>query len=443
MFNLTKDYAISIGGVNVSSHSAIRQWLESTKINGMALGLENTFSILSSLNIDLSNTQIIHVAGSNGKGTLCSLMAACMSLNNDSNVLFSSPHLCRVEERIRINGKPTSKEEFDQAIEVVRISSEKKSINLTFFETTFLAAMVITSIVKPRFLILETGLGGRLDATRCAPADLAILTTITKEHTDVLGNDIYQIIREKAAIARPGKPLIAREMRIPNFQNTVIDCAANCANIELDEKPENVDCKFIQIDDNYTILQEAELLAREAFAILKIDPAKLPEAKNVVNWPARLQELDLPSGHRIILDAAHNPSGLIRVSNELIEMVKSKNIQDKLTLVFGTSPQQELEKMLSLINDFCRNFSNVEIYLTKPQGGRYPGIEPKDLATFDWIDCSIQIVDEVTIVIDNILARKPADVGTILSIGSLYLQGNILNHLGKNSDDDLHLLPKQ
>ena len=259
----------------------------------------------------------------------------------------------------------------------------------------------------------------------------------------MLGNDIYQIIREKAAIARPGKPLIAREMPIPNFQNTVIDCAANCANIELDEKPENVDCKFIQIDDNYTILQEAELLAREAFAILKIDATKLAEAKNIVNWPARLQELNLPSGHRIILDAAHNPSGLIRVSNELIEMARSKNVENKLTLIFGTSPQQELEKMVSLVNDFCRNFSDVEIYLTKPQGGRYPGIEPKDLATFDWIDCSIQIVDEVTIVIDNILARKPEDVGTILSIGSLYLQGNILNHLGKNSDDDLHLLPKQ
>ena len=434
---------MSIGGVNVSSHSTIRQWLESTKVNGMALGLENTFSILSSLNIDLSKTQIIHVAGSNGKGTLCSLMAASMSLNNDSNLLFSSPHLCRVEERIRINGKPVSKKEFDQAIELVRISSEKKSINLTFFETTFLAAMAITSTIKPKFLILETGLGGRLDATRCAPADLAILTTISKEHTDVLGNDIYQIIREKAAIARPGKPLIAREMPIPNFQNTVIDCAANCANIELDEKPENVDCKFIQIDDNYTILQEAELLAREAFAILKIDATKLAEAKNIVNWPARLQELNLPSGHRIILDAAHNPSGLIRVSNELIEMARSRNVENKLTLIFGTSPQQELEKMLSLINDFCRNFSDVEIYLTKPQGGRYPGIEPKDLATFDWIDCSIQIVDEVAIVIDNILARKPADVGTILSIGSLYLQGNILNHLGKNSDDDLHLLPKQ
>ena len=69
--------------------------------------------------------------------------------------------------------------------------------------------MIVTAEIKPKFLILETGLGGRLDATRCAPADLAILTSITKEHTDILGHDIYQIISEKAAIARPGKRIIA------------------------------------------------------------------------------------------------------------------------------------------------------------------------------------------------------------------------------------------
>ena len=87
----------------------------------------------------------------------------------------------------------------------------------------FLAAMVITAEVMPKFLILETGLGGRLDATRCAPADLSILTSITKEHTDILGDDIYQIIREKAAIARPGRIIIAREMEITNYRQTVTE----------------------------------------------------------------------------------------------------------------------------------------------------------------------------------------------------------------------------
>ena len=89
---------------------------------------------------------------------------------------------------------------FDNALHQVKDAAEKLSINPTF-ETTFLAAMVITAEVMPKFLILETGLGGRLDATS-APADLSILTSITKEHTDILGDDIYQIIREKAAIAK-------------------------------------------------------------------------------------------------------------------------------------------------------------------------------------------------------------------------------------------------
>ena len=409
----------------------------------MALGLQNTYAILSYLELDFDNTQIIHVAGSNGKGTLCSIIAASLCLSNQSNVLFSSPHLCRVEERIRLDGRPISKKMFDEGLYQLRDAAEKLSVNPTFFEITFLLAMIITAKIMPKFLILETGLGGRLDATRCAPADLCILTSITKEHTDILGDDIYQIIREKAAIARPSKTIIAREMKITNYRKTVTESANNCSRSELNEPSEIAPCKFVEIPDGVSIIDEAELLAIAAFDSLGLASTQLAEAKNLVNWPARLQELILPSNHRWILDAAHNPSGLSRVLQQIIGLTKLNNPSDRISVVFGTSPQQDLVAMVDMVNEICQAFSHVELYLTKPQGGRYPGLEPDLLMNFKWACSEIHTHNQVSSAIDEILSNDAESTGVILSLGSLYLQGNILNYLGKDTDDDLSLLPKQ
>ena len=156
-----------------------------------------------------------------------------------------------------------------------------------------------------------------------------------------------------------------------------------------------------------------------------------------------MQIIKLDSGHKFLLDAAHNPSGLAKVKQQLLNLSKHDNSEDKLCLLFGTSPQQELSKMLEYVKEICDEFTNVEIFLTKPTGGRYPPIEPETLAGYDWGDITVSIWQNYTDAIDAILARPPASVGNILSIGSLYLQGNILNYLGKNTDDDLSLLPKQ
>jgi dihydrofolate synthase/folylpolyglutamate synthase len=145
----------------VSDYAEPRNWLEVTKETGMALGLQNTSQLLKLLQLDFSDTTIIHVAGSNGKGTLCALLATNFTLIEQSNVLFSSPHLCRVEERIRVGGVPVSADVFDEAVKKIRLVSLTSNITPTFFEVTFLAAMTIASEQNVKFLILETGLGGR------------------------------------------------------------------------------------------------------------------------------------------------------------------------------------------------------------------------------------------------------------------------------------------
>ena len=425
----------------VSDYAGPRDWLEITKKTGMALGLDNTFQLLKLLDLDLSNTTIIHVAGSNGKGTLCALLATNFTLIGKSNLLFSSPHLCRVEERVRLNGIPVRSAIFDEAVKKIQFVSLTNNIIPTFFEVTFLAAMITASEQNVDFLILETGLGGRLDATRCAPADLAILTSITKEHTDILGDDLNQIIKEKAAIARPGKPIIAKLMDTIDYQKTVEGVAQNCYQSLIDEKKQPAECHFIDIPDRTTARDEAHILAEGALEILN-QKSILKEADKLLNWPGRMQRISLPSGHNIILEAAHNPTGLEKIIPELIDLISTEYSMQKTCIIFGTSPQQDMPAMLNGIATMCDKFGNVELILTKPHGGRYPGVEPLTLLQHPWKVTEIQQYHHVNEALEMLLQREPEKCGTILAIGSLYLQGNILTYLGLDGDDDLSLIPK-
>jgi dihydrofolate synthase/folylpolyglutamate synthase len=425
----------------VSDYADPRDWLEMTKETGMALGLQNTSQLLKLLDLDLSNTTIIHVAGSNGKGTLCALLATNFTLLDQSNVLFSSPHLCRVEERIRVGGVPVGADVFDEAVKMIQLVSLASNIAPTFFEVTFLAAMIIASEQNVRFLILETGLGGRLDATRCAPADLSLLTSISLEHTDILGGDINQIIKEKAAIARPGKPIIARVMNTIDYQKIVEEVAQNCYQSLIDGGKQPAQCHFIEIPDGTTARKEAHILAEQALAILS-QKSVLEDAEELLNWPGRLQRLSLPSGHKMILEAAHNPTGLNKIIPELINLISTEYSMQKTCLIFATSPQQDMTAMLDGIATICDKIGNIELILTKPHGGRYPGVEPKILLQYPWPTTEIHHYQHVGDALEVLLQKEPEKCGTILAIGSLYLQGNILTYLGLDEDNDLSLIPK-
>ena len=163
-------------------------WLESLKKRGMSLGVEKTQQALENLVGALSNLpRTIHIAGSNGKGTLCSYLSSHLCSQGNNVTLFTSPHLFDYRERVRVNGKPISQERLEELLSSIRSYDDLNGGLLTFFEVGFIASC-LESIQHGGFLILETGLGGRLDATRAVPAELCILTSLSIEHSEVLGN---------------------------------------------------------------------------------------------------------------------------------------------------------------------------------------------------------------------------------------------------------------
>jgi dihydrofolate synthase/folylpolyglutamate synthase len=412
----------------------VRQWLNSSKSKGMALGLPNTKQALDRLNLHFDNTHIFHVAGSNGKGTTCAILAAALQLSGHSSVLFTSPHISRIEERIRINGKPIASDLFDSALaEVMQISQEDPKIDLTFFEITYLCAMVTASSHNIDVLILETGLGGRLDATRTAPADTCIITSISAEHTEILGDDICKIAKEKVAIARPGVKVIIRDPENDEVKSAMCEECQSAGNIELGETPLPAQPIFVEIPQMVTTRQEAAILVDQALKRNGMDTSNVWQAKNSIRWPARMQFIPAAKtgGHEFLLEGAHNPSGMERVMPEIANIIE-------------TYKTQVMDKFIAPLLEYCQKNPPRQIIVTAPQGGRYPGVEPQQLMNyFMGIDCDISTVEYPESALAILEEEETYDVGLIVSLGSIYLQGNILGLLFLDSDDDLSLLAKR
>ena len=428
----------------------VRKWLQSTKHRGMALGLEGTKTVLDRLNLALPS-HIIHVAGSNGKGTVCALMSTALGLGDVEHVMFSSPHVVRVEERIRRNCVPISPNEFNRALGLVYAASQgdgiQSSVDLTFFEVTYLVAMICSQGSK--VLILETGLGGRFDATRSGPATVSLVTSVSREHIDILGTDLSSIAREKAAICRPNCTLFVRDPQNEDVLQAVYDEAQNAGNAALGEILAPANPITIPIHASASVREEALTLAKAVFEDLHFSGELLEQANQSMRWPARMQLLSSQqtSSHPYLLDAAHNPSGIRRIIPELEHCILQNapyvNSKPSWSLVLGTSPQHDLEQFLSPLLSLCERIPPQQIILTQPQGGRYQGVPPPQLKPFFESREKIQIHIHPRDAVTALAVCDSQEVGLVVSLGSLYLQGNILQSLKLTSDEFLSLYPKQ
>ncbi|MGB0265604.1 MAG: bifunctional folylpolyglutamate synthase/dihydrofolate synthase [Candidatus Poseidoniaceae archaeon] len=404
-------------------------WLESLKNRGMSLGVENTKQALEGLIGNLSDLpRTIHVAGSNGKGTLCSYLSSHLCSKGNNVTLFTSPHLFDYRERVRVNGKPISQERLEELLSSIRSYDDQNGGSLTFFEVGFIASC-LESIDQGGFLILETGLGGRLDATRAVPAELCILTSLSIEHSEVLGNTIEEIAFEKAMISRPNATLLTPKYS-EQIRKVISGVVQNCSRNELGE--EIAACAWMECEsEQYNV---TELLER-ACEVLGVGKSEILASMDGTRWPCRGEFIDTNFGPTLFLDSAHNPSGMKYMFDTYLNELKVQleNQISNCKIIFGTSPQADMDSFVKPVLELVQTLPVEELILSKPNTGRYPGVNPVELKKYEWGVEKITCLDDISEIKEIISSSNQL----IICTGSIYMLGELVNATGLLDDDFL------
>jgi dihydrofolate synthase/folylpolyglutamate synthase len=301
-------------------------------------GLENVSHLLSSLGNPHLKTKTIHVAGTNGKGSTCSFIASILTEKGEKVGLFTSPHIFDFKERIRINGTVISEDD------VVSFCTKLQEIELpfqpSFFEITFAMAMHHFASHNCTYAIIETGLGGRLDATNVVLPLLSIITNIGLDHQQFLGHSIAEIAGEKAGIIKKNIPVFIAE-EIAETKNIFLTHALEKQTSINFLKPTHTKVDGIA-DYQQTNLQTAI----QALSIIDIDVFDSEVSLAIKNLFkntglfGRFQEIN--NSPRIIIDAAHNEAGIRILLKELQDAPN-----EKLKFIVGSSGDKDLKKLIS------------------------------------------------------------------------------------------------
>lgn len=310
--------------------------------------LDHTREFLSRLGNPQNRFRVIHVAGSNGKGSVCAYIERALRAAGKKSGLFTSPHLVHLEERFALEGRPCSQQEFVQAAdEVQQAVSAMVQDGLphpTFFEYVFAVGMVIFARRNVEYAVLETGLGGRLDATNIVEHPvLTVITAISLEHTEILGNTMGKIAAEKAGILKWGVPVVYDASQ-PEAEKIIAERAdqLNCPRYPV--KPEKIKILLntgkkidFSYDSGYDVTEvsipfgapyqaQNAAIALQALECLRktkmISKEAVKQGMARVVWKGRMQEVQ-PG---IYLDGAHNLSGIERFLEAVKQITKESAV---------------------------------------------------------------------------------------------------------------------
>ena len=344
---------------------------------GIKPGLERTLELAQYLVNPEENIKFIHVAGTNGKGSICSMLASIFMESGYKTGLYTSPHILKFNERIQINGKLISDEEIIDIWK--KLESKANEIEATFFEITTIMAFEHFKNNNVDIAIIETGMGGRFDSTNVINPLVSVISSISMDHQDFLGGTISKIASEKAGIIKDNVPIILQKNIIE--VNEVIEKTASeltsplffsdelsIKNIEF--KPDltmgfeydnfRINSPFVghhQIDNHRTVLKAIEL-TRKHFDKIDSNGIKngIERAKSNSNLCGRLELIS--NSPKVILDGSHNPEAIYYC----LDTIKKCGIDFKeFELYFTCMIDKDYKEMLSIIRNYSDNINIVEI----------------------------------------------------------------------------------
>jgi dihydrofolate synthase / folylpolyglutamate synthase len=326
-------------------------WIESLYPRAIELGLERVHDVLAKMDLRHPGFGVVSVAGTNGKGSTVAMLEACLRAAGYRVGAYTSPHLVRYNERVRLDGRLVTDEELCQAF--ARTDSARGATPLTYFEFGTVAALEIFSQHKVDIAVLEVGLGGRLDAVNGVEADAAIVTSIGIDHIAWLGRDRETIGREKAGIFRAGRPAVCSDPNPPASVATVAaEVGAKLWQLDRDYFVERSDSGWnwrfgdtIRAGLPYPSVRGDHQLHNAAGALMVVETlsdrypvnqAAIRQGLFAAVVPGRFQVL--PGPPLVVLDVAHNP----QASEALAATLRQQTVNGKTLAVFGILKDKDI-----------------------------------------------------------------------------------------------------
>jgi len=389
-------------------------WLYSTQLFGIKLGLDNVRKLLRELDLPADGQKFIHVAGTNGKGSVCAFIHSILKASGINAGLFTSPHLIQFRERIRDSERMMTQQENAAGLAKLRELVKEWDPHPTFFELTFAHAMQWFQQREHEWVVLETGMGGRLDATNTVMPAVTVITSISMDHQAFLGESLREIAREKAGIIKPGVPVITIKQH-PDVMD-VISLTAREREAPLYVVTTPVRGYEMGLAGQYQLWNAALAIAAIKSAGFRFKDAVLREGIKKVHWPARFQRLD--KEERLILDGAHNIDSAENLARTWIQ----KYPGEKASIVFGAASSKDVRAMLRALQPIAArwHFTDFE----SPRSAPPEQVREVQAALYG------QAVE--TFVHDKptaALAAAKKSKERILITGSLYLAGEVLAHV--------------
>ena len=329
-------------------------YLDSLQKFGMNLGLERITYLLEKLGNPHLKFKSIHVAGTNGKGSTCAMIASILKEAGYKVGLYTSPHLFDYTERIKVNGKDISRKEFRRGLAVVGKIAKEPRLSVsgsgipTIFEVLTAVAFWYFAKRKVDYVVAEVGLGGRLDATNVLAPQVSVITNIDLEHTEILGKTLAKIAGEKAAIIKPGVPVVTAETK-KEALNVLIGAAKKNQSVlvqvengksRIDNRKSKTVNRNIPLIGIHQQLNAACAIAAVRLSGAKVTKRQLRKGLQQAKWPARFQIVSKKP--LVIVDGAHNPAG----ARVLTATLKKLYPKTKFTVIYGCQKTKDFKGCL-------------------------------------------------------------------------------------------------